>query len=78
MSSMFECSRSDVASNVGVLAAAGLVGLTGSAWPNIIGGLIAVIFLRSAWRLLREAGRHGVPQRHRLASYCNDMETSPW
>jgi len=33
-----------------------LVGLTGSAWPDIIvGGLIAVIFLRSAWRVLREA-----------------------
>ncbi|WP_179506092.1 MULTISPECIES: cation transporter [Novosphingobium] len=55
MLSMFECSRSDVASNVGVLAAAELVGLTGLAWPNIIGGLIAVIFLRSAWRLLRES-----------------------
>ena len=42
MSSTFECSRNDVASNVGVLAAAGLVGLTGSAWPDIIvGGLIA-------------------------------------
>src|SRR3546814_2337005 len=55
MSSTFECSRNDVASNVGVLAAAGLVGLTGSAWPAIIvGGLIAVIFLRSAWR---EIGR---------------------
>src|SRR3546814_19400103 len=52
MSSTFECSRNDVASNVGVLAAAGLVGLTGSAWPDIIvGGLIAVIFLRSAWRV---------------------------
>src|SRR3546814_6310187 len=36
MSSTFECSRNDVASNVGVLAAAGLVGLTGSAWPDII------------------------------------------
>src|SRR3546814_14596435 len=56
MSSTFECSRNDVASNVGVLAAAGLVGLTGPAWPDIIvGGLIAVIFLRSAWRLLGEA-----------------------
>jgi Co/Zn/Cd efflux system component len=56
MSSTFECSRNDVASNVGVLAAAGLVGLTGSAWPDIIvGGLIAVIFLRSAWRVIGEA-----------------------
>lgn len=56
MSSTFECSRNDVASNIGVLAAAGLVGLTGSAWPDIaIGGIIALIFLRSAWRVLGEA-----------------------
>ncbi|MFS0738933.1 cation transporter [Sphingomonas sp. 1P06PA] len=56
MSSTFECSRNDVASNIGVLVAAGLVGLTGSAWPDIaIGGIIALIFLRSAWRVLGEA-----------------------
>jgi cation diffusion facilitator family transporter len=56
MSSTFECSRNDVASNVGVLVAAGLVGLSGSAWPDIVvGGIIALIFLRSAWRVLSEA-----------------------
>ncbi len=56
MSSTFECSRNDVASNIGVLVAAGLVGLTGSAWPDIaVGGIIALIFLRSAWRVLGEA-----------------------
>ena len=56
MSSTFECSRNDVAFNIGVLVAAGLVGLTGSAWPDIaIGGIIALIFLRSAWRVLGEA-----------------------
>ncbi|WP_210359003.1 cation transporter [Sphingomonas beigongshangi] len=56
MSSTFECSRNDVASNIGVLVAAGLVGLTGSAWPDMaIGGIIALIFLRSAWRVLGEA-----------------------
>jgi Co/Zn/Cd efflux system component len=56
MSSTFECSRNDVASNVGVLIAAVLVGSTGSAWPDFaVGGLIAVIFLRSAWRVLAEA-----------------------
>lgn len=56
MSSTFECSRNDVASNIGVLLAAGLVGLTGSFWPDIIVGIvIALIFLRSAWRVLREA-----------------------
>lgn len=56
MSSTFECSRNDVASNIGVLIAAGLVAGTGSAWPDIaIGGVIAIIFLRSAWRVLAEA-----------------------
>ncbi len=56
MSSTFECSRNDVASNIGVLIAAGLVGATGAAWPDIVvGGVIAIIFLRSAWRVLSEA-----------------------
>ncbi|MAX00996.1 MAG: cation transporter [Sphingomonas sp.] len=56
MSSTFECSRNDVVSNTGVLIAAALVGLTGSAWPDIaVGAVIAVIFLRSAWRVLAKA-----------------------
>lgn len=56
MSSTFECSRNDVISNVGVLIAATMVGLSGAAWPDIaIGGIIAVIFLRSAWSVLAEA-----------------------
>lgn len=56
MSSTFECSRNDVASNVGVLIAAGLVGATGSAWPDIVvGAIIAAIFLRSALHVLSEA-----------------------
>lgn len=56
MSSTFECSRNDVASNVGVLVAAGLVVVTGTAWPDIaIGAIIAIIFLRSAWKVLAEA-----------------------
>lgn len=56
MSSTFECSRNDVASNIGVLIAAGLVGVSGSAWPDIvIGAAIAMIFLRSSWRVLSEA-----------------------
>ncbi len=56
MSSTFECSRNDVASNIGVLVAAGLVALTSAAWPDIVvGGIIALIFLRSAWRVLKEA-----------------------
>lgn len=56
MSSTFECSRNDVASNIGVLVAASLVGLTGSTWPDIaVGAIIALVFLRSAWRVLSEA-----------------------
>jgi len=56
MSSTFECSRNDVASNIGVLIAAGLVAATGSAWPDItVGGVIALIFLRSAWKVLTTA-----------------------
>lgn len=56
ISSTFECSRNDVASNVGVLVAAGVVAMTGAAWPDIaVGGVIALIFLRSAWRVLAEA-----------------------
>lgn len=56
MSSTFECSRNDVISNVGVLAAAGLVAMTASPWPDIVvGSLIAALFLRSALRVIREA-----------------------
>lgn len=56
MASTFECSRNDVVSNVGVLVAAGAVAFSASAWPDIaVGAAIAVLFLRSAWRVLGEA-----------------------
>jgi Co/Zn/Cd efflux system component len=56
MSSTFECSRNDVIANVGVLVAAGGVYLTGAAWPDIAAGsIIAVLFFRSAVRVLRQA-----------------------
>lgn len=56
MSSTFECSRNDVASNIGVIVAAGFVFLLDSPWPDIIvGGLIAAIFLWSAVKVLRGA-----------------------
>lgn len=58
MASTFECSRNDVISNVGVLAAAGLVAVTGRAWPDlIVGAIIAVVFLRSASRVIRASWR---------------------
>ena len=59
MASTFECSRNDVISNVGVLAAAGLVAATSSPWPDILIGLaMAAVVLRSAVRVLGDS----VPQ----------------
>jgi Co/Zn/Cd efflux system component len=53
MSSVWECSRNDIASNVAVLLAAAGVWLTHSQWPDLaIGALLACLFLRSAWRVL--------------------------
>jgi Co/Zn/Cd efflux system component len=56
MASTFECSRNDVIANVGVLAAAGGVAMFASPWPDIaVAAVIAALFLRSAWNVLRRA-----------------------
>jgi Co/Zn/Cd efflux system component len=56
LASTFECARNDVVANLGVLAAAGLVSLTESAWPDaIVAGAIAFMFLRSSLRVLADA-----------------------
>lgn len=56
MSSVWECSRNDIASNVAVFVAAGGVWLTRSAWPDLLLGLLlALLFLRSAVGVLRNA-----------------------
>jgi Co/Zn/Cd efflux system component len=56
MSSTFECSRNDVASNIGVLVAGGLVAALASSWPDIIvAAIIAAIFLGSAVKVLTSA-----------------------
>jgi cation diffusion facilitator family transporter len=56
MTSVWECSRNDIASNVSVFVAAGGVWLTSSGWPDLlIGLLLALLFLRSAIRVLRSA-----------------------
>lgn len=56
MSSVWECSRNDIASNIAVFVAAGAVWLTGSGLPDTIIalGLISV-FLRSAFRVFARA-----------------------
>jgi cation diffusion facilitator family transporter len=56
MASTFECSRNDVLSNMGVLVAAVLVAWLRSPWPDIaIGSAMALLFLRSAIKVMREA-----------------------
>ncbi len=56
MSSVWECSRNDIASNVAVLIAAGGVWLAGSGWPDLlVGSLLAALFLWSALRVFRGA-----------------------
>lgn len=52
MSSVWECSRNDIASNLSVLLAAGLVWVVGSGWPDIIvASCLVILLLRSAIRV---------------------------
>jgi len=56
MSSTWLCSRNDLIANAGVLVAAGAAYLLASRWPDIIiGCVIAALFLRSAFSVLRDA-----------------------
>jgi Co/Zn/Cd efflux system component len=58
MSSVVECSRNDIASNLAVLAAAGGVWLAGAAWPDLVVGVaLAILLLRSAVRVIGNARR---------------------
>lgn len=69
--SVWLCSRNDAIGNVAVIAAAGLVFLTGTAWPDLIVALaMAALFLHSATGIIRQAvgelrqgpGAHGPDQ----------------
>ena len=56
MSSVWECSRNDIASNLSVFVAAGAVWLTGSGWPDIVVALGLVwLLLRSSIRVISSA-----------------------
>lgn len=58
MRSVWLCSRNDVAANAGVLLAAGAVAWLGSAWPDVVMGLlIAGMFGSSALDVIRDARR---------------------
>ena len=56
MASTFECSRNDIIANSGVILAAMAVMIWQSPWPDIVvASIIAVVFLRSAFRIIRDA-----------------------
>lgn len=56
MSSVWECSRNDIASNLSVFVAAGAVWLTGSGWPDIVVALgLVCLLMRSAIRVISKA-----------------------
>jgi Co/Zn/Cd efflux system component len=58
MRSTWLCSRNDIIANLSVLAAAAGVAITGALWPDlIVGGAIALLFLRTAWSVLDESVR---------------------
>src|SRR5581483_6655323 len=56
MSSVWECSRNDIASNLSVFVAAGAVWLTGSGWPDIVVAVgLLLVLVRSAFRVVSSA-----------------------
>jgi Co/Zn/Cd efflux system component len=56
MSSVWECSRNDIAANLSVFVAAGAVWLTGSGWPDIVVALGLVwLLIRSSIRVVSSA-----------------------
>ncbi len=58
MRSTWLCSRNDIIANAAVLLAAGGVAYFNSLWPDVVVGLvIAVLFLRTAFDVLRESIR---------------------
>jgi len=56
--SVWLCTRNDAIGNVAVMVAAGLVALTGTAWPDlIVAALMAGLFLWSAIQIIAQALR---------------------
>ena len=56
MSSVWECSRNDIASNLSVFVAAGAVWLTGTGWPDIaVASCLVLLLMRSAIRVVTSA-----------------------
>lgn len=54
--SVWLCSRNDAIGNVAVLIAAGLVALTGTAWPDLlVAAIMAGLFLWSSVQIIRQS-----------------------
>lgn len=79
MRSVWLCSRNDIIANVSVLIAALTVWLMNSHWPDVLIGLcIALLFLRSATHVIRDAIRtyeaHGRQQEGASATQSGNDE----
>ena len=62
LASAWECSRNDVYEGFAVLAAALGVWLFSAGWPDLLVAVaLLLLFLRSAWRVLRSAWRESNP-----------------
>jgi Co/Zn/Cd efflux system component len=62
MSSVWECSRNDIASNIAVFVAALGVWITGAAWPDLlVAAALVALLLRSAFRVISSARRELAP-----------------
>ena len=62
MSSVWECSRNDVAEGCAVIGAAAAVWAFDSAWPDLLVAIaLLILFSRSAWRVLTGAWRELKP-----------------
>ncbi|MBS1212972.1 MAG: cation transporter [Proteobacteria bacterium] len=56
MSSVWECSRNDIASNLSVFVAAGAVWFTGSGWPDmVVASCLVLLLMRSALGVIAAA-----------------------
>ncbi|HZV62840.1 MAG TPA: cation transporter [Methylophilaceae bacterium] len=60
MSSVWECSRNDIISNIAVIVAAAGVWLTQSGWPDLAVGLILALLLINSSRRVLTGAWHGV------------------
>jgi Co/Zn/Cd efflux system component len=56
MSSVWECSRNDIATNLSVIIAAGLVWLTHAGWPDVlVGFVLSMLLIKSSIGVIKAA-----------------------